>query len=130
MNKYGYTMVELLAVIAIIGLLFTIATISYTSLIRKSNNTVYENYIYSIHEAVQTYIIDNPVENGKNETISLNTLISNNKIGYINNPNDNNDKCLSSYVIAKRNDKDGVINYEYDVYLICNDYNKYQPFKN
>ncbi len=133
MNKHGYTMVELLAVIAIIGLLFTIATISYTSLINKSSNTVYENYMDSMHEAVLTYVIDHPIkDNGseKDATISLSQLISDHKIDYINNPKDSNDKCGNSYIDVNREDINGVTNYKYNVYLICNDYNEHKTYIN
>ena len=131
MNKSGYTMVELLAVIAIIGLLFTIATVSYSSLINKSNNTVYESYRDSMHMAIQTYVIDNPIKDiseEKDATITLQELINKKKIDYINNPKDSNDKCDNSYIDINRNDVDGVVNYEYKVCLICNDYNE-ETFK-
>ena len=130
MNKHGYTMVELLAVIVIIGLLFTIATISYTSLINKSNNTVYESYMDAMHEAAITYVIGHPVEDTKEEKVSLNQLISDNKIDYINNPKDNNDKWPGSYIEVKREDKNSVTNYEYNVCLRCNDYNNCKVYIN
>ena len=126
MNKSGYTMVELLAVIAIIGLLFTIATVSYSSLINKSNNTVYESYRDSMHMAIQTYVIDNPIKDiseEKDATITLQELINKKKIDYINNPKDSNDKCLNSYVDIDRKDINEVINYKYKVCLICDSYN-------
>ena len=120
MNKYGYTMVELLAVIAIIRLIFTIGVISYSSLINKSNNTVYEKYRDSMHEAAMTYIMEHPINN---DTINLSELILSNRNDYINNPKDNNDRCEKSYINVIRNDINGVINYEYTVCLVCNDYN-------
>ena len=61
MNKNGYTMVELLAVIAIIGLIFTIGIVSYSSLINRSNEAVYESYIDGMHEAAITYVMENPL---------------------------------------------------------------------
>lgn len=122
MNKHGYTMVELLAVIAIIGLLFTIGVISYSSLINKSNNTVYESYIDAMHEAVITYVMENPIKD--KDTITLSQLISDNKIDYINNPKDSNNKCSNSYIDVNRKDINGVISYEYKVCLICNDNNE------
>ena len=123
MDKQGYTVFELLAVIAILGLLFSIGVVSYNRIIRKSNETVYEAYRDGMHEAVITYVMEHPIANGTNEaTITLSELIADKKIDYINNPKDKNDKCLGSYVTVKRNDIDGVVNYEYNVCLVCNDY--------
>ena len=119
MNKAGYTMIELMAVIAIIGLIFTIGIISYSSLIQRSNDTVYESYMDGMHEAAQTYVIDHPVANGGNVRITLGQLIDEDKIEYINNPRKNSDKCLESYVDAKRDDKGNVVSYEYNVCLEC-----------
>ena len=134
MNKKGYTIIELLAVIAIIGLLFTIAIISYSGLINKANETVYKNYINSMHEAAITYFTDNVLIS--NETIYLNDLIAQNKIEEINNPKNNSDKCTStnrandSYIVATRNDENGVISIEYSVYLKCIDYSGHGDFVN
>ncbi len=118
MNKYGYTIVELLAVLAIVALLFTVGVTAYSSLIKKANNTVYESYIDGMHEAAITYIM----ENGQKNRITLSELIANKKIDYINNPKNNNDKCESSYIDVTRADVNGVISYEYNVCLICDDY--------
>lgn len=119
MNKRGYTMIELLAVIAIIGLLFTIGIATYTWIIERANNTVYESYVDGMHEAAITYIM----ENGQTNKITLSELLASKKIDYINNPKNNNDKCENSYINVTRGDVNGVISYEYKVCLICNDYN-------
>lgn len=127
MNKKGYTLVELIAIISIIGLLFTIATISYNYLINKSNITVYEAYREGMHEAAITYVMENPIkdtDDEKDATITLEELITSNKIDYINNPKNQNDKCLNSYIDINRNDVNGVVSYEYNVCLICDDYNE------
>ena len=124
MNKNGYTMVELLAVIAIIGLIFTIGIVSYSSLINRSNEAVYESYIDGMHEAAITYVMDNPLSDKSSKKITINELINSGKIDYINNPKDSNDKCSNSYIDVNRKDINGVISYEYKVCLICNDYNE------
>ncbi len=122
MNRKGYTILELLAVIAIIGLIFTIGTISYSSLIRGANNRVFESYADSMHEAAIMYFSDNPLQNGSKETVMLTDLIDNNRISKINNPKKSNDICPNSYIEANRYDLDGTISIEYDVCLICDDY--------
>ena len=130
MNKNGYTMIELLAVITIIGLIFTIAIVSYTSLIDKANNTVYESYINNMHEAAINYFSDNLLLTEKK--LMLSDLISSNRIAPINNPKNDSDKCLNSYIDATRNDENGVISIEYKVCLICEseNFNKCKDFVN
>ena len=121
MNKKGYTLIELLAVITIIALLTSVAVISYSYFINKANESAYENYIDSMHEASVMYFSKDTSRLPRNNETMLLSL-SDLNIGSINNPKDENDKCLNSYIEAKRNDVDGVISIEYHVYLICNDY--------
>lgn len=122
MNKKGFSLIELIVVIAIIGLLLSIAVISYTSFIKKSNDLVYETYMDEMARAATMYLIDNRIIDEKR--LSINEL----NINSINNPKDINDKCENdSYVLITRDDKKderdvNTIYYKYEVHLNCNDY--------
>ncbi len=140
MNKKGYTLVELIAVITIVALLASVAIISYTYFINKANESAYDNYIDSLHEAAIMYFSKDssnlPINNEsvyfctnncpKNNYIPISELNINN----IYNPKDDNDKCLDSYIIATRNDSDSVISINYHIFLKCNDYKNDKIFIN
>ena len=133
MNKKGYTVIELLAVITIIGLLFSIAIVAYSGFIDKANNKVYETYIDSLHEAAVIYFTKNASNlpfngqtkyfknscNNETDCIPFSAL----KIENIKNPKKESDKCLDSTITATRNDISGNISINYKVKLICNDSN-------
>ena len=121
-NKNGFTLVELLAVIVIISLLAGIATVSYASLINQSNNKAFETYEDTMHaEAVYKLTMhfdDVTFTNGK-ATLYLSDL----GIDPINNPINPNDKCVNSYVEVTKSHVNSVLSMHYKVCLICNDYN-------
>ena len=139
MNKNGYTLVELLAVIIIIALLTTVAVISYSYFIRKANESAYDNYIDSMHEAAIMYFSKNtwniPNINEKvyicTNNCPSNSFINMSDLGLsdIYNPKNDDDKCLNSYIEVEREDK-SVISMKYHIYLKCNDYEKDKEFIN
>ena len=122
MNRNGFTLVELLATIVIIGLLAGIATVSYTSLIKQSADEVYKNYENTMHaEAVYKLTMhpnDVTFQDGV-ATLSLEDL----QIEPFNNPDDPGDKCLSSYVKVTKSRVGNVLSMNYKVCLICPSYN-------
>ena len=135
-NKKGFTLVELLAVIVIIALLSSIAALSYTAFVNSTKDRVYKTYEATMKSAAEMYLIDNPGEipaGGKRKCLYLNDLLSNNDIDPIKNPDDSNDNCSSviddddSYILIERGehirDDEGEIenyfNLTYKVYLRC-----------
>lgn len=56
MNKKGFTLMELLAVIVILGALSSIAVVSYEYLLNKSKNTIYKDEEKSIKGAAESYL--------------------------------------------------------------------------
>lgn len=129
MNKNGYTLVELLTVIVIIGVLSTLAVISYSYVIRSSSNRVFESYIDTMHAEAVIYYTKNSIDAYRLSTttptrLSLNTL----KVAEINNPVDKTDKCLNSYVDVTRNNNSSMISLTYNVCLKCNDYDKCKTY--
>ena len=122
-NKNGFTLVELLAVILIIGFIAGIAAIAYTTIVQNSENAVFEAYEKTMRAEAMDVLI-NHVElapkDGQTVYYGLKTL----EIDDFINPKDKNDLCPNSYVIVTRSDTvGGVNNYDYQACLICNDYN-------
>lgn len=128
MNKKGFTIVEILAVIVIIGILISLAVVGITRYREKSNKIYYDALSSQIALATKTYYSNNPdqkprgqvVDEGNKKIIGVileaNRLLENNYL--INNIVDVNDKeCNSeSFVVAKLNE-DG--SYSYNVCLKC-----------
>ena len=122
MNRKGFTLVELLAVIVIIGLLSSIAIIAYNSFIDNARDRVYKTYENTMKAEAEMYLIDNPgmvpSVNGQRR-IEIEQL----EIDPIQNPDNSNDLCLNSYVLIKRGANVGInYNLTYDVCLKCNEY--------
>ena len=128
-NKKGFTLVELLAVIVIIALLSSIAAISYTTFVNSTRDRVYKTYEDTMKASAEMYLIDNPNMipsiNG-NTKLYLNDLLINNDIEQIKNPKDSNDICSSSntandsYISIERGTNvEGNFNLTYKVCLRC-----------
>ena len=71
-NSRGFSIPELLAVIVIMGILVTIATVSYNGISRSLKQKTYDNKISLIKTKAIEYAMDNKVDVG---TISVATLL-------------------------------------------------------
>lgn len=101
LNKKGFTLTEILATIAILGVVLAIAVPSYNSLSKKFEKSYYEKLEGSILAAAQTYYKDNsnlrPSELLHTAYIEIGDLIKNN---YIESANSyKSDKALEGYAI-------------------------------
>ena len=125
MNKKGFSLVELLAVIVIIAIISGVATISYSSFIERSSDKTFETYQDTMHaEAVMYFMSDTSKVNDLPLTLSLSEF----KKTDIKNPVDKNDKCLSSYVEVSRNPNTEILSLKYNVCLKCNAFDKCKEY--
>ena len=86
-NKKGFSLVELLAVIAILGILSGVAIIAYNRYTSRARNDSYKELAESAINGAQQYFMDHP----RSEKVFLSDLL---KGQYINNINDpSNKKC-------------------------------------
>ena len=129
MNKKGFTMIELLATITLMGIIATMAVVAYTKYVDTTRNTVYKDYEKSLEVAATNYFLNNtgllPSVNNSNGTKVLATTLINE--GYLENmkdPKNNSFNCNNnSYVIVTRKDNVGFnMNLEYKVCLVCSKY--------
>ena len=127
MNRKGFTLLELLATIIILGLLTTIVVGAILPLLNRGNNEYYKSQENMIVLAARDYFADYrsrlPKEIGETSKVTLKELIEGKYIDPIKDRNDNDcDYENSTVVVQKITEKD----YQYYVTLICDNDNNYQ----
>ena len=126
MKRKGFTMVELLVTIIILGLLTTLVITSITRILDKSHREYYESQENMLVLAGRDYFADYrsklPKEVGETSSVTVETLINEKYIDPVKDRNDNDCNFKKSSVTAQKiTDKD----YQYYVTLIC-DADKYE----
>ena len=135
-NK-GFTMVELLAVITIMGILTALAVPAVTKYIVKGRNQSYETMFKSTYEAAENYMMDEAglISVGATKTIIIADLVNQQYLEPLIDPGSkNNASCAEdsddpeedpddaeSKVVVKRlaNSDGGIPNYQYTIYIKC-----------
>ena len=131
-NKKGFTLVELLAVIVILGILALIIVPAISSYIVNTKDETYRSHETTMAEAAKSYTVECIKGNkqctlpskGSSTEIYLNELIEQEYIDKIKNPTDNKDcDYTNSYVIVKSVEDD----YDYESCLYCGEYATKSP---
>ena len=92
MNEKGFTMVELLAVIAIIGILSGLGIEAYSRYITSTRNKALDILAESSKNAAEEYFMDN-----QNDTsINIDELAQGGYLDSIKDPKDNKKTCSSN----------------------------------
>ena len=119
MNKKGYTLVEILAVIAIMGILAGVATIAVSRYLSSTKEKAYEALATSTLEAAENYIADN--DEKADNTYNISELISGNYLDEATDPGKKESSC------------DGYVKYNEDestIYLLCPSSKRKYTYKN
>lgn len=125
-NK-GFTMIELLAVITIMGVLSVIAIPAVTKYVTKGRNTSYDTMFKSSYEAAENYMMENDVviPIGSTKEIKLSVLVKEQYLEALADPSSKSggycETSNDSKVIVKRenNGDGGLPAYKYTVYIKC-----------
>ncbi len=123
MNKKGFTLAELLAVIVVLAIVSTLAVISVNRVVESGKKGVYQNLETSLKGGTENYFIANtshlPAVNG-NKSITYTELLKGNYIDEFEDPKGGD--CSSSYVIVSRTMDKGVnFTLNYKSCVICKD---------
>ena len=130
-NKKGFTLIEILAAITILGILTGIAVVSVTKIIQNGKEEHYNTAEENLTLAGQSYAQQNrdvlPKAIGQKTKVSLQTLVDSNYIQPIKDYSDNDCDLEKSYVqIYKYSQTD----YSYVAYLECPNYNSRKAIDN
>ncbi len=128
MNKKGFTLIELIAVMTIIGILSTIAGVSVSRYLSQAKDQTYDTYMSTIYDAsvmyLQKYTIFKP-KAGKTLELTVKNLVDEHFIDVLTDPNNKNENCnydestikitnLTPAGTIKANDK-----LKYEIHLVC-----------
>ena len=117
MNNKGFSMIELLGVIVIIGILFAVALPAVPKYIGKTRERAYDNIYESAYAAAQGKYMNDLEEDTK--TYSLQVLYNE---GYMDEPIDPSNKTFCDgtvEVVELEEAKKDVSEYQYRVSLNC-----------
>ena len=128
MNKKGFTMIESLAVIVLMGILFVIAIPSVMRYISKSRTTSLSTALKSSYEACENYMMENSstqfLSVGGSKVYKIKELVDGGFLEAITDPAKNDVICsddANSVVKVTRmpDTAGGLANYRYDVRIHC-----------
>ncbi len=126
-NKKGFTLMELLAVIIILGVLMTLGVVSVQKYLDQARNASYDDFERTLKASTTNYLIEHTGEIptiGSTFRINATDLINNGYLKTLKDPDKPNSDCnSSSYVIVKRNSNtDFNMDLEYHPCLKCSRY--------
>ena len=103
LNNKGFTMVEILAAVAIIGVLASIAIFGVSRYKNNAVNNDYEALAKSSYNAMEEYVMANPYETKRSlENLELDSLLSNRR-----DPGNKNVDCDGAVVVENEKGTDG-----------------------
>ena len=125
-NK-GFTMVELLAVITIMGILTALAVPAVVKHIAKSRNTSFDTMLKSTYEAAENYMMDNNIllhSGDPDYPILIKDLVDNQYLEALIDPVGNGGRCdtnTNSKVLVAYDSATagGLVNYKFKVKIVC-----------
>ena len=119
-NKKGFTLIEILAAVTILGVLSIVAVVSVNKIIQKAKQNHYITAEDNLEMAGQSYVQQNryalPKAIGQKKKIPLKILVEKNYIEPIKDYSDNECDLENSYVQIFKYSQD---DYSYIAYLDC-----------
>ena len=127
MKNKAFTIIELLAVLVILGVIASITVVGMSNSVNNSRKKAYEAHEETLKRAAQSYLLENDTEMpdtaGTTKRVNASTLYSAGYIEILEDPVNKNDCNTNSYVIVTRENNVGYnVNLSYKVCLKCSKY--------
>ena len=119
LNKNGFSFVEILAVIVLMGILSGIGITAYTRYRSKSLEKTYNMFSENVASAAEEYFMSN----SKETTVSLTTLVSEGYLESDVDPNSQDDLCTGTVTAISSGSSDAAIPlFTFKVNMNCSKY--------
>lgn len=115
-QKNGFTLVELLGVLVVLGIIAMVATPPIINQIKKANTTVSEANIRLLYSNGETYIKENNLATSSSVCFSVQTLIDN---GIVSKQEVVSDNIKTTQNLIYTVDSNGKITYDLKLYTGC-----------
>lgn len=117
LNKKGFSLVELLAVVAILGILMGTAIIAYSRYLEYSTNKAIDIFNNSIVSATEDYIMDHP----NVTSVTVEELIEDNYLEKPSNARITRGNNYKGNVTISKNSNLGITTYDYTLNICLGD---------
>lgn len=127
-NRKGLTILELLAVIIILGILMSLAYAGVSRYLSQARTATYQDFEKSITSGVTNYLIENSgsiPDKGESLIVDVSKLVCDGYVESLRDPIKTDQTCnLESYAIVTRKEDSasGNMDIEYSACLKCSNY--------
>ncbi len=121
-NNKGFTLIEILAAVVILGIISTVAVPAVYKYVTKTRNFSYDNMYKTVFDAVKNYRIDNSDDSATYTKDDIKNFVELNYLDPLIDPVDKSKTCSAEvYVTECRNSTDNTVlkDHEYTVKLSC-----------
>ena len=130
-NNKGFTLIEILAAVVILGIISTVAVPAVYKYVTKTRNFSYDNMYKTVFDAVKNYRIDNSDDSATYTKDDINNFVELNYLDPLIDPVDKSKTCSAEvYVTECRNSTDSTVlkDHEYTVKLSCSAHSETKYF--
>ena len=123
LNKKGFSLVELLAAIVILGIMITLATVAYSRYRQHAKQQAYDTLAKTASEAAAQYTMDNPEK--QIWSVSFERWYEGEYMSSLSDPGKKNKQCKGDVVLRtiKEETIGSLDTKEYTVHVCCKNYN-------
>jgi len=120
MNKKGFSMIELLGVIVILGILSTVAIGAASRYKDKAKKQGYDTLVASAKEAAEAYAMAHPTA----KSVNFDTLVEEGYLENATDPGDSDNTCVGTVRITDggKSVSSKIKKNDYTVYICCTNY--------